>query len=164
MWTPLPGRFKDYIATPKPNMYQSLHTTVIGKGGEPFEVQVRTWEMHKTAEFGIAAHWKYKEGESASARKFDKKLAWLRSILEWQQDINDTGEFMESLKIDLFDDTVYVFTPKSDVFELPKGSCPVDFAYRVHTEVGHRCTGSGGKFNSTGLDASGSGSITPVVI
>jgi guanosine-3',5'-bis(diphosphate) 3'-pyrophosphohydrolase len=142
MWTPLPGRFKDYIATPKPNMYQSLHTTVIGKGGEPFEVQVRTWEMHKTAEFGIAAHWKYKEGESASARKFDKKLAWLRSILEWQQDINDTGEFMESLKIDLFDDTVYVFTPKSDVFELPKGSCPVDFAYRVHTEVGHRCTGA----------------------
>ncbi len=142
MWTPLPGRFKDYIATPKPNMYQSLHTTVIGKGGEPFEVQVRTWEMHKTAEFGIAAHWKYKEGESAAARKADKKMAWLRSILEWQQDINDTGEFMESLKIDLFDDTVYVFTPKSDVYELPKGSCPVDFAYRVHTEVGHRCTGA----------------------
>ena len=142
MWTPLPGRFKDYIATPKPNMYQSLHTTVIGKGGEPFEVQVRTWEMHKTAEFGIAAHWKYKEGETAAAKKSDKKLAWLRSILEWQQDINDTGEFMESLKIDLFDDTVYVFTPKSDVYELPKGSCPVDFAYRVHTEVGHRCTGS----------------------
>lgn len=142
MWTPLPGRFKDYIATPKPNLYQSLHTTVIGKGGEPFEVQVRTWEMHKTAEFGIAAHWRYKEGESTAGKKLDKKLAWLRSILEWQQDINDTGEFMESLKIDLFDDTVYVFTPKSDVYELPKGSCPVDFAYRVHTEVGHRCTGA----------------------
>lgn len=144
MWTPLPGRFKDYIATPKPNMYQSLHTTVIGKGGEPFEVQVRTWEMHKTAEYGIAAHWRYKEGESERAydKKLEEKLAWLRSILEWQQDINDTGEFMESLKIDLFDDTVYVFTPKSDVFELPKGSCPVDFAYRVHTEIGHRCTGA----------------------
>ncbi len=142
MWTPLPGRFKDYIATPKPNMYQSLHTTVIGKGGEPFEVQVRTWEMHRTAEFGIAAHWRYKEGEIAAEKKLDKKLAWLRSILEWQQDINDTGEFMESLKIDLFDDTVYVFTPKSDVYELPKGACPVDFAYRVHTEVGHRCTGA----------------------
>ncbi|KUG03541.1 gtp pyrophosphokinase, (p)ppgpp synthetase i [hydrocarbon metagenome] len=142
MWTPLPGRFKDYIATPKPNMYQSLHTTVIGKGGEPFEVQVRTLEMHKTAEFGIAAHWRYKEGESVAEKKLDKKLAWLRSILEWQQDINDTGEFMESLKIDLFDDTVYVFTPKSDVYELPKGACPVDFAYRVHTEVGHRCTGA----------------------
>ncbi len=142
MWTPLPGRFKDYIATPKPNMYQSLHTTVIGKGGEPFEVQVRTLEMHRTAEFGIAAHWRYKEGETGAEKKMDKKLAWLRSILEWQQDINDTGEFMESLKIDLFDDTVYVFTPKSDVYELPKGACPVDFAYRVHTEVGHRCTGA----------------------
>jgi len=146
MWTPLPGRFKDYIATPKPNMYQSLHTTVIGKGGEPFEVQVRTMKMHKTAEYGIAAHWRYKEGERQTEKKLDKKLdkklTWLRRILEWQQDINDTGEFMESLKIDLFDDTVFVFTPKSDVYELPKGACPVDFAYRVHTEVGHCCTGA----------------------
>ncbi|MEN6460078.1 MAG: bifunctional (p)ppGpp synthetase/guanosine-3',5'-bis(diphosphate) 3'-pyrophosphohydrolase [Syntrophomonas sp.] len=142
MWKPLPGRFKDYIATPKLNMYQSLHTTLIGKGGEPFEVQIRTWEMHHTAETGIAAHWLYKEGEGAKDKKLDEKLSWLRQILEWQQEIKDTNEFMESLKIDLFDDTVFVFTPKGKVVELPKGSCPVDFAYRVHTEVGHKCTGS----------------------
>lgn len=142
MWKPLPGRFKDYIATPKPNMYQSLHTTMIGKGGEPFEVQIRTWEMHRTSEYGIAAHWRYKEGDSPREKKFDEKLSWLRQILEWQQDIKDTSEFMESLKIDLFDDTVFVFTPKGAVFELPKGACPVDFAYRVHTEVGHQCTGA----------------------
>lgn len=142
MWKPLPGRFKDYIATPKPNMYQSLHTTFIGKGGEPFEVQIRTGEMHQTAESGIAAHWRYKEGTSPKDKKYDQKLAWLRQILEWQQDIKDTDEFMESLKIDLFDDTVFVFTPKGAVIELPKGACPVDFAYRVHTEVGHQCTGA----------------------
>lgn len=142
MWKPLPGRFKDYIATPKPNMYQSLHTTLIGKGGEPFEVQIRTLEMHRTAEYGIAAHWRYKEGDNPREKKFDEKLSWLRQILEWQQDIKDTREFMESLKIDLFDDTVFVFTPKGAVIELPKGACPVDFAYRVHTEVGHRCTGA----------------------
>ena len=143
MWKPLPGRFKDYIATPKPNMYQSLHTTLIGQGGEPFEVQIKTWEMHRTAESGIAAHWRYKEGSSGERdKKFDEKLAWLRQIMEWQQDIKDTGEFMESLKIDLFEDTVFVFTPKGAVFELPKGSCPVDFAYRVHTEVGHKCIGA----------------------
>lgn len=144
MWKPLPGRFKDYIATPKPNMYQSLHTTLIGKGGEPFEVQIRTWEMHRTAETGIAAHWRYKEGPGSSGKEknFDEKLAWLRQILEWQQDVNDTSEYMESLKIDLFDDTVFVFTPKGKVIELPKGSCSVDFAYRVHTEVGHKCTGA----------------------
>lgn len=143
MWKPLPGRFKDYIATPKPNMYQSLHTTLIGQGGEPFEVQIKTWEMHQTAESGIAAHWKYKEGiVSDKDKKYDEKLAWLRQILEWQQDVKDTSEFMESLKIDLFDDTVFVFTPKGAVIELPKGSCPVDFAYRVHTEVGHKCIGS----------------------
>lgn len=142
MWKPLPGRFKDYIATPKPNMYQSLHTTFIGRGGEPFEVQIRTWEMHQTAESGIAAHWRYKEGSSPKDKKYDQKLAWLRQILEWQQEIKDTDEFMESLKIDLFDDTVFVFTPKGAVIELPKGACPVDFAYRVHTEVGHQCTGA----------------------
>lgn len=142
MWKPLPGRFKDYIATPKPNMYQSLHTTLIGKGGEPFEVQIRTFEMHRTAEYGIAAHWRYKEGSNAKDKKVDEKLSWLRQILEWQQDIKDTDEFMESLKIDLFDDTVFVFTPKSRVIELPKGACPVDFAYRVHTEVGHMCVGA----------------------
>ncbi len=142
MWKPLPGRFKDYIATPKPNMYQSLHTTLIGKGGEPFEVQIRTWEMHRTSEYGIAAHWRYKEGSSPKEKKFDEKLSWLRQMLEWQQDIKDTNEFMESLKIDLFDDTVFVFTPKGKVIELPKGACPVDFAYRVHTEVGHKCVGA----------------------
>ncbi len=142
MWKPLPGRFKDYIATPKPNMYQSLHTTLIGKGGEPFEVQIRTWEMHRTSEYGIAAHWRYKEGVSSKEKKLDEKLAWLRQILEWQQDIKDNNEFMESLKIDLFDDTVFVFTPKGKVVELPKGACPVDFAYRVHTEVGHKCIGA----------------------
>ncbi|MGI5920149.1 MAG: RelA/SpoT family protein [Syntrophomonadaceae bacterium] len=142
MWKPLPGRFKDYIATPKQNMYQSLHTTLIGKGGEPFEVQIRTWEMHRTAETGIAAHWLYKEGAGAKDKKLDEKLSWLRQILEWQQEVKDTSEFMESLKIDLFDDTVFVFTPKGKVIELPKGSCPVDFAYRVHTEVGHQCIGS----------------------
>ena len=142
MWKPIPGRFKDYIATPKANMYQSLHTTLIGKGGEPFEVQIRTLEMHRISEYGIAAHWRYKEGDSNRERKLDEKLSWLRQILEWQQDIKDTDEFMESLKIDLFDDTVFVFTPKGAVIELPKGSCPVDFAYRVHTEVGHQCTGA----------------------
>ncbi|MDD3879787.1 MAG: bifunctional (p)ppGpp synthetase/guanosine-3',5'-bis(diphosphate) 3'-pyrophosphohydrolase, partial [Syntrophomonas sp.] len=142
MWKPLPGRFKDYIATPKANMYQSLHTTLIGRGGEPFEVQIRTVEMHRTAEYGIAAHWRYKEGYNPRERKFDEKLSWLRQILEWQQEIKDSSEFMESLKIDLFDDTVFVFSPKGAVFELTKGACPVDFAYRVHTEVGHQCTGA----------------------
>ncbi|MGE5379550.1 MAG: RelA/SpoT family protein [Methylocystaceae bacterium] len=141
LWTPLPGRFKDYIAMPKPNMYQSLHTTLIGKGGEPFEVQIRTWEMHRTAEYGIAAHWKYKEGVQGD-REFEEKLVWLRRILEWQQDVKDTHEFMDTLRIDLFADTVFVFTPKGDVVELPKGACPLDFAYRVHTEVGHRCVGA----------------------
>ncbi|MEA4925601.1 MAG: bifunctional (p)ppGpp synthetase/guanosine-3',5'-bis(diphosphate) 3'-pyrophosphohydrolase [Syntrophomonadaceae bacterium] len=144
IWKPLPGRFKDYIATPKPNMYQSLHTTLIGQGGEPFEVQIRTWEMHAIAESGIAAHWHYKEAINPKDRdkKFEEKLSWLRRILEWQQDVNDNSEFMESLKKDLFDDTVFIFTPKGAVIELPKGACPVDFAYRVHTEVGHKCIGA----------------------
>lgn len=141
MWKPLPGRFKDYIAMPKPNMYQSLHTTLIGRGGEPFEVQIRTWEMHRTAEYGIAAHWRYKEGKPGD-KDLDEKLSWLRRILEWQQDVKDTREFMESLRIDLFADAVFVFTPKGDVIELPRGATPVDFAYRVHTEVGHRCVGA----------------------
>lgn len=146
MWKPLPGRFKDYIAMPKPNMYQSLHTTLVGAHGEPFEIQIRTWEMHRTAEYGIAAHWKYKEGGKAISGSFDQKLSWIRQLLEWQHDSKDAGEFMESLKIDLFSDTVFVFTPKGDVVELPAGSCPIDFAYRVHTDVGHRCVG--GKINS----------------
>ena len=136
------GGLKHLYSHTQPNMYQSLHTTFIGRGGEPFEVQIRTWEMHQTAESGIAAHWRYKEGRSPKDKKYDQKLAWLRQILEWQQEIKDTDEFMESLKIDLFDDTVFVFTPKGAVIELPKGACPVDFAYRVHTEVGHQCTGA----------------------
>lgn len=148
MWKPIPGRFKDYIAMPKPNMYQSLHTTLIGVHGEPFEIQIRTCEMHRTSEYGIAAHWKYKEGSSnecgskTTSVNFDQKLSWLRQLLEWQHDSRDAGEFMESLKIDLFADTVFVFTPKGDVVELPADSCPIDFAYRVHTDVGHRCIGA----------------------
>jgi len=142
MWKPIPGRFKDYIAMPKPNMYQSLHTTVIGPQGEPFEVQIRTWDMHRTAEFGIAAHWLYKEGKQKGDENFDTKLAWLRQVLQWQQDTRDPGEFMDSLRIDLFSDRVYVFTPKGDIVELPSGSVPIDFAYKVHTDVGHRCVGA----------------------
>lgn len=141
MWKPIPGRFKDYIAMPKPNMYQSLHTTLIGPQGEPFEVQIRTWDMHRTAEYGIAAHWKYKEGATKS-NNFDDKLTWLRQLLEWQKDMKDPKEFMESLKIDFFTDEVYVFTPKGDVINLPNGSTPIDFAYRVHTAVGNNCVGA----------------------
>ncbi len=141
LWKPIPGRFKDYIAMPKPNMYQSLHTTVIGPKGEIFEVQIRTWEMHRTAEYGIAAHWKYKEG-TVQADNFDEKLTWLRQLLEWQKELKDPKEFMESLKIDLFTDEVFVFTPRGDVIDLPNGSTPLDFAYRVHTDVGNKCVGA----------------------
>ena len=140
VYTPLPGRFKDYIAMPKPNLYQSLHTTVVGLGGQPVEVQIRTREMHRTAEFGIAAHWVYKEGHSDP--RFDQKLGWLRQLLEWQGDARDAREFLETLKIDLFADEVFVFTPKGQVHDLPAGATPVDFAYRIHTDVGHRCVGA----------------------
>lgn len=141
LWKPIPGRFKDYIAMPKPNMYQSLHSTVIGPGGQPFEIQIRTWEMHRTAEYGIAAHWKYKEGK-VEEDDLDKKLSWLREILEWQDDTRDPKEFMDGLKINLFTDEVFVFTPKGAVIDLPVDSTPIDFAYRIHTDIGHRCIGA----------------------
>jgi GTP pyrophosphokinase len=141
MWRPVPGRIKDYIAMPKPNFYQSLHTTVVAEKGLPFEVQIRTKEMDLIAEQGIAAHWKYKEGR-LGAKDDDASFLWLRQLVEWQNDIKDPRVFMHSLKIDLYPDEVYTFTPKGDVFAFPRGATPLDFAYRIHTDVGHRCVGA----------------------
>src|ERR1700674_2823597 len=140
LWKPVPGRFKDYVAMPKSNGYQSLHTTVITYTGEPIEIQIRTHEMHRVAEFGVAAHWTYKEGGKDAS--FDQKLSWLRSLLEWQNEVGDPESFLDTVKVDLFQDEVYVFTPKGDVLNLPADASPVDFAYRIHTEVGHRCIGA----------------------
>ncbi len=141
LWKPVPGRFKDFVAMPKVNMYQSLHTTVIGPKGDPVEIQIRTWEMHRIAEEGIAAHWLYKEKKSGKD-KLDDSLVWLRQLLETQQDLKDPREFLDTVRVDLFPDEVYVFTPKGDVKALPEGSTPIDFAYAVHTDVGHHCVGA----------------------
>jgi len=141
LWPPIPGQFDDYIAVPKANMYQSLHTAVMGPGGQPVEIQVRTADMHALAEYGIAAHWRYKEG-GKSDRDYESKLAWVRQLLEWQHDVTDAQEFVESLKVDVFQDEVFVFTPKGEVKALPAASTPIDFAYRIHTDVGHRTIGA----------------------
>ena len=141
LWKPLPYRFKDYIAMPKSNMYQSLHTTIIGTKGQPVEIQIRTWEMHRVSEYGVAAHWRYKEGQKGADRDFDEKVGWLRHLLEWQ-DTSNPKEFVNALKLDVFSAEVYVFTPRGDVMKLPQGSVPIDFAYRIHTDVGHRCVGA----------------------
>ena len=145
IYKPIPGRFKDYIAMPKPNMYQSLHTTVIGPQGKTFEIQIRTFEMHRTAEYGIAAHWKYKEGDNNGETKeknFESKLVWLRDILEFQKETADAQEFIEGFKIDLFTDEIFLFTPKGVVIDLPNGATPIDFAYRIHTDIGNKCVGA----------------------
>ena len=151
LYNPMPGRFKDYIAVPKPNMYQSLHTTLIGEKGTPFEVQIRTWDMHRIAEYGIAAHWAYKEANFMGGKKVnvtvtDDKLAWLRETLEWQKDMQEPQDFLNTLKTELFEDEVYVFTPKGDIKVLPRGSTPIDYAYAIHAEIGHHMTGC--KINS----------------
>ena len=151
LYNPMPGRFKDYISVPKPNMYQSIHTTLLGPKGTPFEVQIRTWDMHRVAEFGIAAHWAYKEANNNKNAKSnvtvtEDKLAWLRETLEWQKDMQDPDEFLRTLKTELFEDEVYVFTPKGDIKVLPRGSTPIDFAYSIHAEIGNKTIGA--KINS----------------
>jgi guanosine-3',5'-bis(diphosphate) 3'-pyrophosphohydrolase len=141
MWRPIPNQFDDYIAVPKPNLYQSLHTAVIALDGQPLEIQIRTQSMHQVSEVGIAAHWRYKEGSRAD-KEYDAKLAWLRQVMDWQRDVSDATEFVEGVKLDVFQDQVFVFTPKGEVKDLPAGATPLDFAYRIHTDIGHRCIGA----------------------
>jgi GTP pyrophosphokinase len=141
LWRPIPGQFDDYIAVPKNNLYQSLHTAVIALDGKPLEIQIRTHQMHSVSEVGIAAHWRYKEG-SKSDREYDAKLAWLRQLMDWQRDVSDATEFVEGIKLDIFQDQVFVFTPRGDIKDLPAGATPLDFAYRIHTDVGHRTIGA----------------------
>ncbi len=141
LWRPIPGQFDDYIAVPKPNLYQSLHTAVLSLDGQPLEIQIRTHAMHQVSEVGIAAHWRYKEGSRAD-REYDAKLAWLRQVMDWQRDVSDATEFVEGVKLDVFQDQVFVFTPKGEVKDLPAGATPLDFAYRIHTDIGHRCIGA----------------------
>ena len=140
-WKPIPGRIKDYIATPKPNMYQSLHTTVVTDFGQPFEIQIRTYEMHRTAEFGIAAHWKYKE-KKADDSAFTERLSWIREVLSWEGGLKDSKDFMESLKTELYSSELLVFTPKGKVISLAKDATPIDFAYAIHSEIGNHCVGA----------------------
>jgi GTP pyrophosphokinase len=151
LWKPIPGEFDDYIATPKENMYQSLHTAVVGDDGRTLEVQIRTSEMHRIAEYGIAAHWRYKEGGKRD-QAFEAKIAWLRSLMEWRQEVTDASEFVDAMKTDIFQDRVYAFTPKGKIIDLPAGATPIDFAYYVHTEIGHRCRGAKVNDKWVGLD------------
>ena len=144
LWHPMPGQFDDYIANPKDNLYQALHTTVMCEGGTPLETQIRTYDMHQTSEYGVAAHWRYKEGGERDGR-FDQKMTWMRQLLDWQREVSGTEEFLESVTTDIFHDQVFAYTPKGDIIELPSGATPIDFAYKIHTELGHRCIG--GKVN-----------------
>jgi GTP pyrophosphokinase len=142
LWRPMPGQFDDYIANPKDSMYQSLHTTVVGPGGRPVEIQIRTHEMHRVAEYGVAAHWRYKEGESKQLRKDEERIAWLRQLLDWQRDLTGAEDFVETVKTDIFHDQVFVYTPKGAVIDMPAGATPLDFAYRIHTDLGHQTVGA----------------------
>ena len=148
LWHPMPGQFDDYIASPKESLYQSLHTTVMSIGARPLEVQIRTQEMHQLAEYGVAAHWRYKEGARSDGKRdmrYEERMSWLRQLLEWQRDMSQAEEFVESVKADLFHDQVFVYTPKGEIKEMPAGATPIDFAYRVHTELGHKCVGAQGQ-------------------